>query len=124
MRHRAVRRASEDDAARLRPGRRAHGDTNAAACVSGFTLLRAVGIIHRGPRCLSVRVLRMRTTLLSVAVVAVALAAQACMSSGKYKELGVDEVAQLQSATPVTFVDANTVDFRKENGIIPGAIIL
>jgi len=66
----------------------------------------------------------MRKTLLSVAVVAVALAAQACMSSGKYKELGVEEVAQLQSTTPVTFVDANTADFRKENGVIPGAIIL
>ena len=68
---------------------------------------------------------RMRKTLLSVAVVAVALTAAACSrSSGKFKELGVEEVAQLQATTPVTFVDANTTDYRKENGTIPNAIIL
>jgi hypothetical protein len=36
----------------------------------------------------------------------------------------VDEVAALQAATPVTFLDANTPDFRKENGVIPGAVLL
>jgi hypothetical protein len=63
--------------------------------------------------------------MLSVAVGVAALAAAGCMrSSGKFKELGVDEVAQLQAATSVTFVDANTADYRKENGVIPSAIIL
>lgn len=68
----------------------------------------------------------MRRHLLSAAVGLAALAtAFGCSRhDGKFKELGVDEVAQLQSATPVTFVDANTGDFRKENGVIPGAILL
>jgi hypothetical protein len=68
----------------------------------------------------------MRKHLLSAAVGLVALAASfGCShSEGKFKELGVDEVAQLQSATPVTFVDANTTDYRQENGVIPGAILL
>ena len=67
----------------------------------------------------------MRKILLSAAVGAAVLTAAACSrSSGKFKELGVDEVAQLQTTTSVTFVDANTADYRKENGIIPGAILL
>jgi len=68
----------------------------------------------------------MRRHLLSAAVGLLALAAASSCSHGnaKFKELGVDEVVQLQSATPVTFIDANTADFRKENGVIPGAILL
>lgn len=67
----------------------------------------------------------MRKILLSAAFGAAVLAAAACSrSSGKFKELGVDEVAQLQTTTSVTFVDANTPDYRKENGVIPGAILL
>ena len=54
-----------------------------------------------------------------------ALAAAACWhAEGKYKELSVDEVVQLQGTTAVTFVDANTADYRKENGVIPDAILL
>ncbi|HVE87298.1 MAG TPA: hypothetical protein VND93_30790 [Myxococcales bacterium] len=67
----------------------------------------------------------MRRKLLFAAVGLAALAASGCfMSNGKFKELSVDEVAALQSTTPVTFVDANTADFRKENGVIPNAILL
>lgn len=62
--------------------------------------------------------------MLSVAAVAAVLAVAGCKHSGKFKELGVEEVAQLQATTSVTFVDANTADYRKENGIIPSAIIL
>ena len=62
--------------------------------------------------------------MLSVAAGVAALAAAGCTHSGKFKELGVDEVAQLQATTSVTFVDANTADFRKENGVIPSAIML
>ncbi len=54
-----------------------------------------------------------------------ALAAAGCWhAEGTYKELSVDEVVQLQGTTAVTFVDANTADFRKENGVIPNAILL
>lgn len=68
----------------------------------------------------------MRRKLLSAAVGLAALAtAFGCShSSGKFKELGVEEVAALQSSAPVTFLDANTPEFRQENGIIPGAILL
>lgn len=67
----------------------------------------------------------MRKTLLSAAVgLATFAAALGCSHSGKFKELGVDEVAQLQSTTAITFVDANTTDFRKDNGVIPNAILL
>jgi hypothetical protein len=67
----------------------------------------------------------MRKTLLGAAVgLATFAAALGCSHSGKFKELGVDEVAQLQATTAVTFFDANTADFRKENGVIPGAILL
>ncbi|HYV49001.1 MAG TPA: hypothetical protein VFA20_29275 [Myxococcaceae bacterium] len=60
----------------------------------------------------------------AVGLAAVAAALGCSHSSGKFKELGVDEVVQLQALNPVTFADANTVDFRKENGVIPGAILL
>jgi len=67
----------------------------------------------------------MRRHLFSAAVGLVALAAASgCSHDGKFKSLGVDEVAQLQASTPVTFIDANTADFRKENGVIPGAVLL
>lgn len=67
----------------------------------------------------------MRKTLLGAAVgLATFAAALGCSHSDKFKMLGVDEVAQLQATTAVTFVDANTADFRKDNGVIPGAILL
>src|SRR5690348_6011868 len=70
--------------------------------------------------------MRMRTVLVSAFIgLMAAVAASGCSREPKkFKELGVDEVAQLQATTPVTFVDANTADFRKENGVIPNAILL
>jgi len=64
------------------------------------------------------------TAAVGLAAVAAAFGCSHSGSSGKFKELGVDEVVQLQGLNPVTFVDANTGDFRKENGTIPGAILL
>jgi len=67
----------------------------------------------------------MRTIPIRAAIGLAVLAAVACShAEGKYKELSVDEVVQLQRATAVTFVDANTDDFRKENGVIQNAILL
>lgn len=67
----------------------------------------------------------MRMPPIRAAVALTALVAAACSeASGKYKELGVEEVAQLQASTAVTFVDANNPDYRKENGMIANAILL
>lgn len=59
-----------------------------------------------------------------LALAAAALALSGCTKDHRFKELGVDEVVQLQSTGPVTFMDANTEEFRKENGIIAGAMLL
>jgi hypothetical protein len=40
------------------------------------------------------------------------------------KEIAVAEAAQLHKAGQMVPVDANTDDFRKDNGIVPGAILL
>jgi rhodanese-related sulfurtransferase len=40
------------------------------------------------------------------------------------KEVTITQVASLQKEQKVTVLDANGEDFRKQNGIIPGAILL
>ena len=40
------------------------------------------------------------------------------------KEMTVTELAELTKANSAIPVDANGEDFRKENGVIPGAILL
>jgi hypothetical protein len=66
--------------------------------------------------------IRFRARLLALA--AAALALSGCTKDHRFKELDVDGVVQLQSTAPVTFMDANTEEFRKENGIITGARLL
>lgn len=40
------------------------------------------------------------------------------------KQVSIAQVADLQKEKKVTVLDANNADFRKQNGIIPGAVLL
>lgn len=67
----------------------------------------------------------MRTILIGAFIGLATLSLAGCSREAKkFKELGVEEVVQLQASTSVTFVDANGADYRKENGVIPTAILL
>src|SRR5687767_7014311 len=59
-----------------------------------------------------------------LALAAAALALTACKKDDRFKELNVEAVTQLQSTGPVAFMDANTPEYRQENGVIPGATLL
>jgi rhodanese-related sulfurtransferase len=51
-------------------------------------------------------------------------AQQAAAKTPSTKEVSITEVADLQKQKKVTVLDANNGDFRKQNGIIPGATLL
>lgn len=54
-----------------------------------------------------------------------ALAVSGCKSSNPaVKDLNVEESVAAHQTGRTVFVDANTADFRKENGKVPGAILL
>lgn len=48
----------------------------------------------------------------------------AAATSEQVKNMSVDQLAELQKAGTVAVFDANGDDYRKENGIIPGAVLL
>jgi hypothetical protein len=48
----------------------------------------------------------------------------ACHGNSKVKELSPEAAAPLFAAARATPVDVNTEKFRRENGTIPGAVIL
>ncbi|PTL84397.1 rhodanese-like domain-containing protein [Vitiosangium sp. GDMCC 1.1324] len=45
-------------------------------------------------------------------------------SKSAVKDVTITQVASLQKEKKVTVLDANGADFRKQNGIIPGAVLL
>jgi rhodanese-related sulfurtransferase len=64
---------------------------------------------------------------LAALVLAVGAAAVGCSRgahSASVKDMTVQQLADLQKAGSVVVLDANTEDFRKENGVIPGAVLL
>jgi hypothetical protein len=66
----------------------------------------------------------MRKALLGVAALSFALATVGCQKSHEnVKEIAVAEAAAAHQANAV-FVDANTDDYRKTNGKVPGAVLL
>lgn len=65
----------------------------------------------------------MRRFLLIAALAATAAGCQNAKHAS-VREMTVQELADLTKTRAATPVDANTEDFRKENGVIPGAIVL
>ena len=45
-------------------------------------------------------------------------------ASSPVKEISASELVELQRSGPVAIFDANEDSFRRENGIIPGAVLL
>ena len=63
---------------------------------------------------------------LSLAVPSIALACEDEKQAAAHtvKSVTITEVASLQKEKKATVLDANMTDFRKQNGIIPGAVLL
>lgn len=65
----------------------------------------------------------MRTVTLMLCAAAAMFAAGCTTSQAQVKDVSVEQAAKSLNGKAV-FVDANTDDFRQENGIVPGAILL